>query len=87
MVVLDSKGKNFRHDLFKDYKAHRPPAPEDLTSQLPIVQKAAEALNFYVLSKEGFEADDLIATYARFATEAGATTTIVMILYVRLSAI
>ena len=65
VVVLDSKGKNFRHDLFKEYKANRPPAPEDLISQLSIVQKAAEALNFCVLAKEGFEADDIIATIAK----------------------
>ena len=65
VVVLDSKGTNFRHDLFKEYKANRPPAPEDLISQLSIVHKAAEALNFCVLSKEGFEADDIIATIAK----------------------
>ena len=69
VVVLDSKGKNFRHDLFKEYKAHRPPAPEELLSQLPIVQSAAEALNFCVLSKEGFEADDIIATLAKNCTD------------------
>jgi DNA polymerase-1 len=65
VVVLDSKGKNFRHDLFNEYKANRPPAPEDLISQLPIVRKAAEALNFCVLSKDGFEADDIIASIAK----------------------
>lgn len=64
VVVLDSKSKNFRHHLFKEYKAHRPPAPEDLVSQLSIVRKAAEALNFLVMEKEGFEADDIIATLA-----------------------
>lgn len=69
VVVLDSKGKNFRHDLFKEYKAHRPPAPEELLFQLPIVQKASEALNFCVLSKEGFEADDIIATLAKNCTD------------------
>ena len=65
VVVLDSKGKNFRHDLFKEYKANRPPAPDDLISQLHIVRKAAEALNFCVLAKDGFEADDIIATIAK----------------------
>ena len=71
VVVLDSKGKNFRHDLFEEYKSHRPPAPEDLISQLPIVQLAAEALNFHVLAKEGFEADDIIATIAKNCTHNG----------------
>ena len=71
VVVLDSKGKNFRHDLFKEYKANRPPAPDDLISQLQIVQKAAEALNFCVLAKDGFEADDIIATIAKNTTFQG----------------
>ena len=64
VVVLDSKEKNFRHTLFKEYKANRQPAPDSLISQLPLVQEAAEALNFSVLVKEGFEADDIIATVA-----------------------
>ncbi len=64
VLVLDSKGKNFRHDLFPEYKANRPAPPEDLLLQLPIVQEAARALNFCVLEKEGFEADDIIATLA-----------------------
>jgi len=71
VVVLDSKGKNFRHDLFKEYKANRPPAPDDLISQLQIVRKAAEALNFCVLAKDGFEADDIIATIAKNTTFQG----------------
>ena len=72
VVVLDSKGKNFRHDLFKEYKANRPPAPDDLISQLQIVRKAAEALNFCVLAKDGFEADDILATIAKRAESEGA---------------
>lgn len=65
VVVLDSKGKTFRHKLFEEYKANRRPIPEDLLLQLPIVKEAAEALNFYVLFKEAFEADDIIATLAK----------------------
>jgi len=69
VIVLDHSGKNFRHDLYKDYKANRPPAPEDLVVQLKLVEKAAKALNFICLSKQGFEADDIIATLAKKATQ------------------
>jgi DNA polymerase-1 len=69
VIVLDHSGKNFRHDLYKDYKANRPPAPEDLVVQLQLVEKAAKALNFICLSKQGFEADDIIATLAKKATQ------------------
>ena len=68
VVVLDSKGKNFRHDIFPRYKANRPPAPEELVVQLELVQQAAEALNFKCLAKSGFEADDIIATLATKAS-------------------
>lgn len=68
VIVLDHAGKNFRHDIYKDYKAHRPPAPEDLVSQLNLVKTAADALNFRHLSKAGFEADDIIATLAAKAS-------------------
>lgn len=64
VVVLDSKGKNHRHHLYEAYKANRPPAPDDLVVQLAIVDSAAKALNFSVIAKEGFEADDIIATIA-----------------------
>lgn len=63
-IVFDGKGKNFRHELFPEYKANRPPAPEDLVKQLPLVRKAAEALNFKMFEQEGVEADDVIATLA-----------------------
>ncbi len=69
IIVLDHSGKNFRHDLYQEYKANRPPAPDDLVVQLKLVQKAAEALNFSCISKAGFEADDIIATLASRATE------------------
>ncbi len=68
VIVLDHSGKNFRHDLYKEYKANRPPAPDDLASQLKMVEAAAQALNFITLSKQGFEADDIIATLASKAT-------------------
>ena len=64
VMVLDRPGKNFRHDLYEQYKANRPPAPEDLKQQLQLVEEAANALNFRCISKDGFEADDIIATLA-----------------------
>ena len=64
VIVLDHAGKTFRNDIYKEYKANRPPAPDDLISQLKLVQTAAEALNFKCLTKQGFEADDIIATLA-----------------------
>lgn len=69
VIALDHSGKNFRHDLYKEYKANRPPAPDDLVVQLKLVEKAAKALNFTCLSKQGFEADDIIATLAKKANE------------------
>lgn len=70
VIALDHSGKNFRHDLYKDYKANRPPAPDDLVMQLKLVEKAAKALNFKCISRAGYEADDIIATLAHKATVA-----------------
>ena len=70
VIVLDSAGKNFRHEVYSDYKANRPKAAEDLVIQLKLIPKVAEALNFTTFAKVGFEADDIIATLASKATEA-----------------
>jgi DNA polymerase-1 len=76
-IVLDSGRKSFRNEIYADYKANRPPAPEDLLPQFPLVREAVKALRLPVLEKEGFEADDLIATYTRAARAEGAKVTIV----------
>jgi DNA polymerase-1 len=76
-VIFDYSGKSFRNDIYPEYKAHRPPAPEDLVPQFPIIRDATRAFNVACIEKEGFEADDLIATYTRQAVEAGGEVTIV----------
>ena len=76
-VVFDKSEKTFRTAMYKEYKAHRPPPPDDLIPQFPLIRDAVRAFEIPCLEKAGYEADDLIATYARIACEAGATTTVV----------
>jgi DNA polymerase-1 len=76
-VIFDRARKTFRNDIYADYKANRPPPPEDLIPQFDLVRDATRALNVACVDMGGFEADDLIATYARLAIEAGADVTIV----------
>ncbi len=76
-MILDASGTTFRNDIYDKYKANRPPPPEDLIPQFPLIREAAKAFNVTVCELEGYEADDLIATYARMAVEAGGTCTIV----------
>ena len=76
-VVFDYSGKSFRNQLYDQYKAQRPEAPPDLALQFPLVRRATEAFGVCQIELENFEADDLIATYARHAVEAGAEVTIV----------
>src|ERR1700761_1229044 len=75
--VFDKSEVTFRNKLYPDYKAHRPPAPDDLIPQFPLIREAVHAFDLPCLEQSGFEADDLIATYARLACERGANTTIV----------
>ncbi len=76
-VIFDASRENYRNDIYKDYKANRPPAPEELIPQFPLIRDAVKAFNVACIEQEGFEADDLIATYARDAIAAGGDVTIV----------
>jgi DNA polymerase-1 len=76
-VVFDKSEHTFRNELYPEYKAHRPEAPEDLIPQFGLIREAVRAFDIPCLEQAGFEADDLIATYARQACEKKATVTIV----------
>ena len=76
-IVFDKSEVTFRNKLYPDYKAHRPPAPDDLIPQFALIREAVRAFDLPCLEQGGFEADDLIATYVREACERGATATIV----------
>ena len=76
-VVFDKSEKTFRTEMYPDYKAHRPDPPDDLKPQFKFIREAVHAFDLPCLEQDGFEADDLIATYVRQAHEAGATSTIV----------
>ena len=75
-VIFDAKGKTFRHEMYKDYKANRPPMPEDLVQQIEPINQIIEALGIKLLSIKGVEADDVIGTLAKEASEAGLNTVI-----------
>ncbi len=76
-IIFDKSEVTFRNKLYPDYKAHRPPAPDDLIPQFGLIREAVRAFDLPCLEQAGFEADDLIATYAREADARGATATIV----------
>ncbi|QTN34480.1 DNA polymerase I [Cognatishimia activa] len=76
-VIFDHSGKSFRNDLYDQYKANRPPAPEDLRPQFPLTRDATRAFNIACKEIEGFEADDIIATLACQARDAGGRCTII----------
>ena len=75
-VVFDAPGKTFRNDLYAKYKANRPPVPDDLRAQFKPLTEAVEAIGFPVLSVRGVEADDVIGTLAKQATQSGLSTLI-----------
>ena len=70
-VIFDAKGKTFRHDMYKEYKANRPPMPDDLREQIEPLHQIVEALGYPMLVVGGVEADDVIGTLAKQASEAG----------------
>jgi DNA polymerase-1 len=76
-VIFDAGKTTFRNNIYPQYKANRPDPPDDLIPQFPLVRTATRAFGVACIEEAGFEADDLIATYARLAREAGARTTIV----------
>ena len=76
-VIFDYSSKTFRNDLYPEYKANRSAPPEDLIPQFGLIREATRAFDLPCIEMEGFEADDLIATYARLACEVGADTTII----------
>ena len=76
-VIFDAKGKTFRSDIYPAYKANRPPAPEDLMPQFPLTREATRAFGLACIEMAGFEADDIIATLANQARDAGARVTVI----------
>jgi DNA polymerase-1 len=76
-MFFDAKGPTFRHEMYKDYKANRPPMPEDMVVQLPYIKKITAAFNLPIIEMPGFEADDLIGTTARLAEKEGYSIVIV----------
>ena len=76
-VIFDRSSKTFRNDIYPAYKAQRPEPPADLRPQFGLIKQATRAFNVAAIDQENYEADDLIATYARQAVEAGATCRIV----------
>ncbi|MDO6478928.1 DNA polymerase I [Shimia thalassica] len=76
-VIFDYSGKSFRNTMYDQYKANRPPAPEDLVPQFPLTREATKAFNIACKEVEGFEADDIIATLSCQARDAGGRVTII----------
>src|SRR5258708_26892963 len=75
--VFDYSGTSFRNAIYSDYKGHRPDPPDELKPQFPLMRDAVRAFGLIPIEQEGFEADDLIATYARLALAAGADVSII----------
>ena len=76
-VIFDSARKNFRNEIYKEYKANRAEAPDDLTPQFEYIRKSVKAFNLPSIELLNYEADDLIATYSKMITDAGAKVTVI----------
>ncbi len=76
-VIFDASEKTFRSELYPEYKAHRPPPPPELAPQFPLVREATRAFGVPAIELEGYEADDLIASYARKVADAGGEVIVV----------
>ncbi len=76
-VILDKDSKSFRNEIYPEYKANRPPPPEDLRPQFPLIRDATRAFSLPCIEEQGLEADDIIASYARAAQREGWNVTIV----------
>jgi DNA polymerase-1 len=76
-VILDASESTFRNQMYDGYKAHRPPPPEDLVPQFPLIRTATRAFSIPCIEEDGLEADDIIACYVTAAKEAGWRVTIV----------
>ena len=70
-MFFDAKGPTFRHEIYKEYKANRPPMDEDLATQIPDIKEVVCAMNIPIVEKQGMEADDLVGTFAKMAVEKG----------------
>jgi DNA polymerase I len=70
-LIFDAKGPTFRHAIYREYKAHRPPMPDKLAMQIPVIHRVIDAMNLPGLAREGFEADDLICTLVHQARVTG----------------
>jgi len=71
VILFDVKGPTFRHKMYDQYKANRPPMPEELVVQIPDIKRMITALNIPIVEKQGFEADDLVGTYSKIAQRKG----------------
>ncbi|MFO7964289.1 MAG: DNA polymerase I [Desulfobacterales bacterium] len=70
-MFFDARGPTFRHEIYKDYKANRPPAPEDMVIQIPYIKRITEGFNIPIYEQEHYEADDLIGSFAKIAKASG----------------